>query len=128
MKYDPPITLRRRIAITPPTEEAAERLRAHGVDPDEEPCWLWTAATNGAGYGMVKWNGKAWGVHRLCWHILVEPLPLPGNVRRKVKVDGIQSDTNLVLDHLCETRACCNPAHLDRIDQSENTKRGARHR
>jgi hypothetical protein len=29
----------------------------------------------------------------------------------------------MVLDHLCCNKACCNPAHLEAVSQSENVRR-----
>lgn len=31
---------------------------------------------------------------------------------------------DLVIDHLCATPACVNPAHLEPVTQAENVKRG----
>ena len=89
-----------------------------GLDPDQ-PCWSWNASTNNAGYGQLKMNGKTWNTHRLSWHLRVEKLPLPGTARAK---DGD------IIDHGCENRLCCNPAHLTKISQSDNVKRGSRWR
>lgn len=73
------------------------------------PCWVWTAYCNNAGYGMVKFNGKAKLTHRLIYELLVGPIP-----------DG------LTLDHLCRNRACCNPAHMEVVTWEENLRRGLR--
>jgi hypothetical protein len=73
-----------------------------------DSCWLWTAATNG-GYGVFGLRSSGTGkwitrrAHRLAWEFLVGPLT-PG----------------MVLDHLCRTPACINPAHLEEVTNREN--------
>lgn len=81
-------------------------------------CWNWTACKTATGYGRV-WDGaRSTWAHRLCYALLVGPIP-----------DG------LVLDHLCRNRACVNPDHLEPVTDLENMLRGdnpditrARHR
>lgn len=111
-----PLRLSKLFKKVPPPLET--QLAEHGRDP-LSPCWEWQGSKNNAGYGQVKWRGKVWMMHRLTYHLLVEPLNQPGTARHR---DG------RVLDHLCEVRSCCNPHHLDYISQSDNTLRGARHR
>lgn len=124
MRYEVPLKLRRNVRFDAPPPSRLSALMHHGVEvdeesPDYEPCWVWTGSTNNAGYGQVKFNAKNWNLHRLAWHMLVERLPQPGRAR---DADG------LVLDHVCENRLCLNPSHLEKVSQSVNVKRGARHR
>ena len=73
------------------------------VDPDSG-CWIWPHAVNHLSYGSVRFQGKAWPVHRLMFSIFVGPL-----------VEG------LVVDHIdCISTACCNPAHLRQVRQAGN--------
>lgn len=72
------------------------------------PCWLWTGARTGAGYGKLYRNGRAVEAHRVAYELFVGPIP-PG----------------LDLDHLCRNRACVNPAHLEPVTRSVNLRRGA---
>jgi hypothetical protein len=65
-------------------------------------CWLWTGATN-LGYGTA--GGRF--VHRRVYEALVGPIP-----------------AGRVLDHLCRTRACCNPLHLEVTTVGDNFDRG----
>lgn len=76
--------------------------------PDE--CWLWKMSTTKAGYGQIGWHdGKTVTAlaHRVAYELSVGPIP-----------------EGLVLDHLCRTPRCCNPAHLEAVTQRENIMRG----
>lgn len=85
-----------------------ERLmRKVTVYPDG--CWIWTGWTNGRGYGKISRGGRGAGtewVHRVSYMHHVGPIP-----------DG------LVLDHLCRTPPCVNPAHLEPVAHAENMRR-----
>lgn len=71
-------------------------------------CWMWTASTNGVGYGQF-WNGsRLVKAHRWSYERFVGPIP-----------DGLQ------LDHLCRNRACVDPAHLEPVTGRTNVLRGA---
>ncbi len=70
-------------------------------------CWLWIASTS-FGYGAFGMGRNVvWRSHRLAYSALVGPIP-----------DGLD------LDHLCRTRSCCNPAHLEPVTRGENVRRG----
>lgn len=77
------------------------------VDKTEE-CWLWTAKKDD-GYGRWAPPGeeKQYLVHRLSFAVLKEKIQ-----------DGMQ------IDHLCNTRNCINPDHLEQVTSKENTRRG----
>ena len=78
----------------------------------EDGCHYWLGRTSPKGYGMVTLNRKQWRMHRLMWFLAGNDLPdyAPG---------GLQ------MDHLCLNTSCCNPAHLELVDQSTNMKRAA---
>jgi hypothetical protein len=78
----------------------------------EDGCHYWLGGTSPKGYGKVTLNRKPWRVHRLMWFLIGKDLPdyAPG---------GLQ------MDHLCLNTSCCNPAHLQLVDQSTNMKRAA---
>lgn len=76
--------------------------------PDE--CWLWTASTTTSGYGYISRGRRGEGkvhAHRVAYELLVGPIP-----------EGLE------LDHLCRTRACVNPQHLEPVTHRENMRRG----
>lgn len=70
-------------------------------------CWEWTGWKSGDGYGRAKVKGVGRYVHRVTYELLVGEIP-----------------SGCVLDHLCRTRACCNPFHLVPVSPGENTARG----
>ena len=81
------------------------------------PCWVWTGPDSGKpGRGRAKGRGHSYprmtldgctmAVHRVTWQCVHGPL----SPRRQ-------------LDHLCETRRCVSPLHLDNTTHLRNQKR-----
>lgn len=70
-------------------------------------CWEWNTCQNENGYGYFGLKGRNWRSHRFSYLIHVGDL-MP----------------NLIIDHLCNNKLCCNPVHLEQITQSENIRRG----
>lgn len=70
-------------------------------------CWLWEAAKNNRGYGLLWRDNKLECAHRVSYEYYREEIP-----------SGLQ------LDHLCRVRHCVNPWHLETVTSKENTLRG----
>lgn len=86
-----------------------ERFWSKVVPEPNSGCWLWTGSTNGRGYGELRFHqgprGKQYA-HRLV-------------------LFGYEKETPTnVVDHLCRTPSCCNPAHLEVVTHRENVRRG----
>ena len=85
------------------------RLRRHITIDQKTQCWLWGGATTQNGYGKwAKGSGhKERVIHRITFeHYKDQQIP-----------QGMQAD------HLCRTRNCCNPDHIEIVTPSENTMR-----
>ena len=72
----------------------------------ENGCWLWTAGTRTL-YGAFNADGGVHYAHRWAYQQFVGPIR-PG----------------LEIDHLCRTRLCVNPAHLEAVTHIVNVRRG----
>ena len=85
-----------------------DHIEKHLTPEPNSGCWLWTHTLQ-YGYGMYwKPDKQPWGrVHRLAYESLKGLIP-----------KGLQ------IDHLCRTRCCCNPNHLEAVTQRENILRG----
>jgi hypothetical protein len=94
-----------KYALLPLAEKLSERF---APEPNSG-CWLWLGVLNRGGYGMVKHLGVYRMAHRESF--LKHRGPIPGG---------------LELDHLCRTRACVNPDHLEPVTHKENIRRGSR--
>ena len=70
-------------------------------------CWLWQGAITNYGYGQVNVKGKHIGAHRMAYEWSRGAVP-----------------QGLELDHLCRTRACVRPGHLEAVTHRENCLRG----
>ena len=77
------------------------------VEPEPNSgCWLWTAGTS-HGYGSISWHGLN-GAHRIFFYTLTTNTPSNG----------------IHIDHLCRTRCCVNPRHMEAVEPRINTLRG----
>ncbi len=81
--------------------------------PELGPCWVWTGATTGQGYGKMNIRGVRSLTHRISWEIHNGPVP-----------DG------LFVLHRCDNEPCCNPAHLfvgtNQDNTADSTEKGRR--
>lgn len=83
-----------------------ERLERQTIPEPNTGCWLFTMVLN-SGYGQIFVNGRKWLAHRAAYELLVGPIP-----------------EGMTLDHLCRTRSCINPDHLEPVTIRENLRRG----
>lgn len=75
-----------------------QRFEAKYEPIPECGCWLWTAAENEKGYGVIGVGGRGTGkryAHRVSYELHVGPVP-----------DG------MCVLHKCDTPLCVNPDHL----------------
>lgn len=87
-------------------EGAAERLRSKLASTTEGECWLWSASRRADGYGQFRFRNSVWMAHRAAYTLFVGEIP-----------DGME------IDHLCQSRLCCNPDHLEPVTGEENNRR-----
>ena len=76
------------------------------------PCHLWTGPTSGTGrggnYGRMSLNGQTVAPHIVAYTHYYGYVP-----------------GNRQVDHLCNQRLCCNPAHLELVTHKTNQRRRA---
>ena len=73
-------------------------------------CWLWQGEVTWNGYGRAWFMNYRYVSHRLFYWLLV-------------KDNFCLEDYKIELDHLCETRNCCNPRHMEKVKRQVNIKR-----
>jgi hypothetical protein len=71
----------------------------------DKPCLIVSGNTWG-GYGYAYYAGKTIPAHRVAY----------------IREHGAIPE-GLVIDHLCENKACIEPSHLEAVTVSENTRR-----
>jgi hypothetical protein len=74
-------------------------------------CWLWLATVGENGYGQITCIRDGRYINKKAHRIVYES-------NRGAIPDGMD------LDHLCRTRSCVNPDHLEPVTRSQNVKRG----
>lgn len=93
------------------TTEPVPLYRSRGVVTlSETGCWVWNGGCRGD-YGVIRYEGRQHGVHRLVYSLAVHPVP-----------------DNLEVDHMCRNTRCWNPEHLDPVTTAENALRATYHR
>lgn len=83
-----------------------ERFEKYYLPEPNSGCWLWVGAINPYDYGIF-YTDRLEGAHRSAYRLFKGPIP-----------------EGLVIDHLCRTRSCVNPAHLEAVTLAENLRRG----
>jgi hypothetical protein len=74
-----------------------------------DACWLWTAARDRYGYGVIGvGTSRIERAHRVAYTLWVGVIP-----------DG------LYVDHMCHNRMCVNPAHLATVTPAQNQENRA---
>ena len=87
-----------------PQEPDAVRAFIHErATVTEGGCWEWPNRRDD-GYGIVRFKGTRWRVHRLTYHHMCTPL-----------------SKAVVVHHKCGNRSCCNPEHLQGTTAAANT-------
>lgn len=84
-----------------------DRVRLWSIPEPNTGCWLWLGVLSEDGYPKMVVKGRRVFAHRVAYSEMVGAIP-----------DGMQ------LDHLCRTRCCVNPDHLEPVTQQENIARG----
>jgi len=78
-----------------------------GMVDKQEGCWLWKGFLDRDGYGLFTFRHKTTRAHRVAYELQVAAIP-----------EGMQ------IDHLCRTRHCVNPHHMEVVTHRENVRRG----
>ena len=97
----------------PPTEKESRRfwdkVDKDGpiIKPELGKCWVWIAGKDKYGYGKFSFKNRKVLAHKLSYIMSIGPVP-----------------NGLVLDHLCENRACSRPEHLQPVTDKVNLLRG----
>ena len=84
-----------------------ERFLAKVDQESPADCWTWLGYKDRAGYGRFKIAGRRVYIHRFAYESYIGPI-----------------SKGLTIDHLCRSRDCVNPTHMDALTAAEHTRRG----
>lgn len=71
--------------------------------------WSLDTKISTKGYHVISTGAGQRYAHRVAYELYVGPIPI-----------------GLVIDHTCEVKWCCNPAHLEPVTNAENLRRAYR--
>lgn len=89
------------------TDSDIRRFESY-FDKTGSGCWLWTGGRQISGYGHFTLEfRKQFRAHRFSYELYIGKIP-----------------KHLEIDHLCKTRPCVNPKHLEPVTHKQNQERG----
>lgn len=83
------------------------KFEAKYVPEPNSGCWMWDGTLTEDGYGKLSYGRGHTSAHRL-----------------SVRLSGREIPDKMHVDHLCRTRCCVNPDHLEVVTHQENVRRG----
>lgn len=91
------------------------------IKPNDNGCWIWqgTGSPDGYGHFQPAAGEKRWMAHKWSYTMHKGAIPDGMQVDHKCHTD----DTSCPGGAGCTHRKCVNPAHLEVVTASENTKR-----
>ena len=96
------------IQIDAPLRKHFLKRSVHIVRRGKWECWIWQGRCDNKGYGVLTCRGRIYKAHRVSYTMFIGSIP-----------------PDLVIDHLCRTRNCVNPEHMEPVSNDENIRRGA---
>lgn len=87
------------------TTYSIERVLELSIPEPNSGCWLFTGGVGSHGYGQIVHNGSRTTLHRYAYSCSNGDIP-----------------KGLVVRHKCDTKLCCNPAHLELGTYKDNAK------
>lgn len=94
-----------------------------GIKKDASGCWLWTGPTDSSGYGVIATSNGQQRVHRFSYLAHKGPFDLELQIDHACHTWAVAAGTCSADQERCQHRRCANPAHLEAVTASENTKR-----
>lgn len=82
-------------------------------------CWPWLAGGSN-GYGHAYFDGKVRRAYAVAYELVIGPVPVGLTLDHTCH----NADLSCAGGPACPHRRCCNPAHLEAVTSSVNTKRG----
>jgi hypothetical protein len=90
-----------------PMTPSLDYIFSRATEDSSRGCWIWNLSLNRGGYATIKRRDGTYSIHRVVYEQARGEIP-----------DGFD------IDHLCRTRNCVNPWHMEPVSRRVNVGRG----